>query len=484
MLSGQAMAQTKITRHFENTDHEFRVYHIEGELPGKTMLIIGGMHNEPGGYLTADLFADVRLHKGNLIVVPRANMPAIVNNIRRINGDMNRTFNTPKEGEAEASHRHVYEKDVVEVLKKLIAKSDVLLNLHDGYGFYSAESISDLRNPKRWGQAIIADRAEFTNQQGITLNLEERAKKVVALVNKNIQIKDHKLNFKNTRTKASNSVHKEQKQSATFYALYEHGIESYGIETSKNIRSLDLKVSYQTMMVNAFMDEFDIQQEQNLQSVLKPQLSHMLVSINNSRAVAYHDGETIELHKGDTFKVIQAYTNYQRGVVVDIDKTGSLNDLGKSFHLTDATSIRILKDQYLCGRIFVEVSNHEKGTLTDQGILADQGALVNQVQATAHLKIRLNDKERRLEVGETLSLLSTDRLLLVDYIDPQGGASKVNLVGFVGSKHGNTGEDRGYSVTSQQLLQRFSFKGLGKLYTINAERDDKQIAKFFLSLDG
>lgn len=465
------MSQTTITSHFENTDHELHVYHIEGELPGKTMLIIGGMHNEPGGYLTADIFADTRLRKGTLIVVPRANMPAIVNNIRGINDDMNRNFNTPMDGLDESGHQHIYEKDIVEVLKKLIAKSDVLLNLHDGYGFYSPETISELRNPRRWGQAVIADRAEFTNQQGVTLNLEKRAQKVVALVNKNIQINDHKLKFKNTRTKASNSVHKEQKQSATFYALYQHGIESYGIETSKNIQSLDLKVSYQTMMVNAFMDEFDIQQEQNLQSVLKPQLSHMLVSINDSRAVAYHDGETIELNKGDTLEVLQAYTNYQRGVVVDIEKIGSLNDIGKSFLLADATSIRVLKDQYLCGRIFVKVRNPEQGPLADL------------VQTAAYLKIRLNDKERRLELGETLSLLSTDRLLLIDYVDPKGGASKVNLVGFVGSKNGNSGEDRGYSVTSRQLLQRFSYKGLGKLYTINAERDNKKIAKFFLSLD-
>ena len=57
-----------------NTDHELNVYRIFGEEPGKTIMIIGGIQgDEPGSYLTADLYADIHLKKGNLIVVPRAN---------------------------------------------------------------------------------------------------------------------------------------------------------------------------------------------------------------------------------------------------------------------------------------------------------------------------------------------------------------------------------------------------------------------------
>lgn len=51
-----------------NTDHELNVYRIFGDQPGKTIMLIGGIQgDEPGSYLTADLYADIHLKKGNLI---------------------------------------------------------------------------------------------------------------------------------------------------------------------------------------------------------------------------------------------------------------------------------------------------------------------------------------------------------------------------------------------------------------------------------
>ena len=42
-------------------------------------MLIGGIQgNEPGGFLSADLYADMSLEKGNLIVVPRANFNSII----------------------------------------------------------------------------------------------------------------------------------------------------------------------------------------------------------------------------------------------------------------------------------------------------------------------------------------------------------------------------------------------------------------------
>ena len=64
---------------FEGTDHELHVYRIHGKNPGKTLLLIGGIQgDEPGGFLSADHYADMSLVRGNLIVVPRANFHSIV----------------------------------------------------------------------------------------------------------------------------------------------------------------------------------------------------------------------------------------------------------------------------------------------------------------------------------------------------------------------------------------------------------------------
>ncbi|MCK5437759.1 MAG: hypothetical protein KAI90_07075, partial [Desulfobulbaceae bacterium] len=84
-----------------NTDHELNVYRIFGEEPGRTIMIVGGIQgDEPGSYLTADLYADITLKKGNLIVVPRANFYSILLNRREgLTGDMNRKFGPYEKGE-------------------------------------------------------------------------------------------------------------------------------------------------------------------------------------------------------------------------------------------------------------------------------------------------------------------------------------------------------------------------------------------------
>ena len=83
---------------FEGTDYELHVYRIYGKKQGKTLLLIGGIQgDEPGGFLSADHYADISLEKGNLIVVPRANFHSIVLRRRKINEDMNRTFADEKQ---------------------------------------------------------------------------------------------------------------------------------------------------------------------------------------------------------------------------------------------------------------------------------------------------------------------------------------------------------------------------------------------------
>ena len=109
---------------FKGTDYELHVYRQYGHEPGKTLLLIGGIQgDEPGGFLSADLYADMALAKGNLIVVPRANFYSIVLNQRQVNEDMNRKF-----GPATKSN---YEAKIVDILKQLTSESDCLLNLHD-----------------------------------------------------------------------------------------------------------------------------------------------------------------------------------------------------------------------------------------------------------------------------------------------------------------------------------------------------------------
>ena len=488
LVSIGSFAKTEHQIHFEDTDHELHVYKIYGQKPGKTLLIIGGMHNEPGGYVAADLFADVKLKKGNLIVVPRANMPAVVTNKRAINGDMNRTFDdTPRHG-----HQHTYEHDIVAILKELIKESDALLNLHDGSGFYRPTWQSELENPKRWGQSIITDRATFNSEKtGEVLQLAERAKRVVDKVNTMVDNPQHIFHYKNTKTKDPDSIHKEQRQSATFYALYEQNVESYGIETSKNIRSLDTKVTYQTMIINAFLDEYGIEIDNQLAKLPQPKLDYLLISRNGQRPQGFKNGEVLNINAGDTITVNAAFTNYQRGVTVDIENYNGLNDIGKPITIDEPTTVRVLKDKYLAGSLYVNTLATNESTSTPIASLQMTKQPQQQVLAAssiepAHLVIEINGKTQKLNHGDAVSLLPTDILKLVSYQNQiaQRQASQINFVGFVGNKKANDGEDRGYEITLAKLIKRFSLHGEGKKYRIKAEQGKQTLAQFYVNYDG
>jgi hypothetical protein len=151
------------------------------------------------------------------------------------------------------------EDKIVTKLKELISESDYLLNLHDGSGYFYPEYIDKWRNPTRFGQSIIADCREYkipgTDR---VIELEKMANKVINQVNPHIQNDLHKFHFMDTRTGDKDSTHREQRNSATYYALTTHHIPAFGVETSKFLPSIDLKVRYHNPIINAFKELFEI----------------------------------------------------------------------------------------------------------------------------------------------------------------------------------------------------------------------------------
>ncbi len=200
-------ANTLLEVYFKNTEYELNIYRISGTEPGPTILIIGGIHNEPGGYLTADSYVDIALKRGNLIVVPRANFQTIIEDVRGVLGDMNRLFNLD---EPRFENDHAME--IVEILKGLIAESDMMLNLHDGWGFYRDDYIDEMHNPLRLGQSIIADTDVYTipgsDQQ---IQLRSISEKICTTVNSQIENGEHTFRFNNHNTYSEESAHTDQR---------------------------------------------------------------------------------------------------------------------------------------------------------------------------------------------------------------------------------------------------------------------------------
>ncbi len=441
--------------YFPNTAYELNIYKIKGKKPGKTLMLIGGIQgNEPGGFLSADLYADMRLEKGNLIVVPRANFYSIITNQRGPNGDMNRKFNLE-------DNSSTMEDQIVSILKKLINESDYLLNLHDGAGYYHPTYIDKWRNPTLFGQSIVADCEEYRIPGSTkSIKLGEMAKKILKEVNAHINGDLYKFHFMDTRTDAEDSPHREQRGSATYYALTKHHIPAFGVETSKFLPSIDLKVLYHNMVINAFMKHFGIIPESPGLNLDPPVLKYLVVAINGQTPIVVQPNQALELRAGDMISVTHIEANYERGFSLDILGYGGVNDLGKDYAIFRDTSILVRKDNQQVAEIPVRIT--EKGS-------GEESRTTSLTRKIDFLVIEAKGLRLLLANGETLHLVRGEELKIIDILPrvPSSSGVKVNFKGFVGDPSNNTGEDRGFAInTGSDLMERFSLDGKGEAYEI------------------
>jgi len=329
---------------FEGTDYELHVYRIYGKIPGKTLLLIGGIQgDEPGGFLSVDHYADISLARGNLIVVPRANFHSIILRKRKINEDLNRKF-------ADETKPN-FETKIATILKRLIKESDCLLNLHDGSGFFSEKWVDANRNPLRYGQSIIADSETYRHpDSGETLVLGDMARSVIAQINRHIDNPDLYFHFNNHQTRDKGSKHKEQRKSATYYALYTCGVPAFGIETSKSL-TLEIKVRHHNLAINAFMDNLGIVQETPGVNLETPKLEYLVVAVNDSLPVVIRNRQTLHLNPGDRIQISHIEANYERGLTADLIDFGTISDVRKKFRINRSTRVVVRKDYYPCGEI-------------------------------------------------------------------------------------------------------------------------------------
>ncbi len=460
-----------------NTDHELNVYRIYGDAPGKTVMIIGGIQgDEPGSYLTADLYADIHLKKGNLIVVPRANFYSILLNSREgLTGDMNRKF-----GENGNIKKNLDE-EVVIVLKHLIAESDLLLNLHEGSGFYSPVWVNDLENPNRYGQCIIYDAETYTlpNELG-TINLGDLARNVINTVNSKIENKRYHFKPNNHNTISEKTRYREQRQSATYYALTQAHIPAFGVETSKTIKELQAKISLHKLVINTFMEQLGIVLDTPGLNLAKPELDYLLIRVNDGHSYAMPHGSTLNINPGDEVVVTDIIANYERGMVADIETLGTRNDTHIPFRISKDTRIIVRKDAEEFG--WIELNTGFVDTMTK---LLPSHAPPPQIKAE-ELLVNVNDSIQRLRAGETLRVDNDSRLILkgirtnIPHLDNE---VFINFKGYAPPKSLNDGNDIDLPIyTKQDLWPRYSLNQEGRLYPVVATYQDITIGEFWVEL--
>lgn len=238
-----------------------------------TVLIFGGIQgDEPGGFHAASLLiTDYKITKGKVIVVPNLAFDSIIARSRGEFGDLNRKFAELSEDDPDYY--------TVELIKKIITLPEVklIINLHDGSGYYSPNYINKDKNPKKWGNSCIIDQEQIDAKYG---NLNEIASKACESINNNLLHKLHSYHLKNTNTANGDE---EMLKSLTYYAITQ-GKAAYANEASKNLLTHE-RAYYHLLAIESYLKaagvEFEREFELNPNAVREVIEKPILIKIEN-----------------------------------------------------------------------------------------------------------------------------------------------------------------------------------------------------------
>ncbi|MCT7586298.1 M99 family carboxypeptidase catalytic domain-containing protein [Aliarcobacter butzleri] len=407
---------------FAVTNRDFSIYKKESQTPSHTLLIIGGIHgDEPGAYFAPAFFEKYyKITKGSVWVIPNINGDSIIANQRGIYNDMNRKFS-------------VIEKDdpdyfIIERVKKIILdkKVDLILNLHDGHGFYRETHENAIFNPKAWGQATIIDQDKINGLDKFG-DLDKIATQVKNNLNKDKLFQEfHSFGVKNTQTKFKD----EQMQLSLTYFAITNNKPAFAIETSKNITDLTEKVIYQLKSIEEFMKIMDIEFQRdfdinNYEEVKKRLFDFGEVKIN----------ENIAFDLNDTRKILR---------FIPLKKE---NNEFKFENALGATKIVDNKYEVYIGNI--NVTN-----------LFPQIFDVKEYKDS--IKIEVDGKVINTKLGEVIDVKNSFKIAKNDFF-------RVNVIGF--SKSGVDSEDD-ILLKKSDMVDSFSIDTNNKQYRVEFYKDN------------
>jgi hypothetical protein len=398
------------------------VVYLQGEQPGPTVMVQGGIQgDESSGYITAQLLSKGKVLRGNLIVLPRANVPSINLCKRQINVDMNRRF--------DQNYNRFYEDRVARVIRFLLNQADAFIHLHEGSGFYNPTYVDNLRNPKRYGQSIIVDTLVYNK-----IDLARTVNPVLDELNNHIGMSDYKFRLFNTRTFDQGTSYPEMRKSLTCYALAEHNIPAMAVEVSKSIRQIDWKVRQQLTATRMLLHRLGVE-------VTPPAFSD-----EDIRAYARTG---IEVTVNGRTLGRDGVINLTPGTTLAVKSVSSgLSEFSPELALfaSDRPGVNLINARRMVLEPFSELELRSDGSKVAEAKVRWTGKLPNAPgDDTPVFVCWLNGNPVFVRDGETLSTVLGDQLILEGM---WGSDLKevINLKGFVAIPWANNGQDLGWEI--------------------------------------
>ncbi len=255
---------------------KFSVHRLESKVKGPTILIFGGIQgDEPGGFNAAGLIVThYNILSGNVWVVPNLNFLSIIKRSRGVYGDLNRKFDKLSISDPEYA--------TIQRVKKLIRNPDVdlVLNLHDGSGFYRTTYQDRLHNTNRWGQCIIIDQTHVEAKK--FSRLSEMAQNAVSDVNRRLLAREDMFHLNNTKTAQGNI---EMAKTLTYFAI-KNKKPAFGIEASKSFIT-PKRAYYHLIAIESFFRQAGIKFQKNFSltesDIKKAFDENIQVALNNRK---------------------------------------------------------------------------------------------------------------------------------------------------------------------------------------------------------
>lgn len=406
---------------FEGTQYPLPVVFVHGDAPGPTVMVQGGIQgDEPTGFLAAQYIAESHVLKGNLIVVPRANVPSIHVHKRVVNVDMNRRF--------DRDYNQYYEDRLARVVRFLLSQSSALIHLHEGSGFYDPTYVNKLRNPQRWGQSVIIDASVHDR-----LNLAKLVDDALTEINTTVTNPDYQFKLFDTRTFEPDSRYRaEMSKSLTYYALANLNIPAMAVEVSKNIGQLGWKVKHQVFAVSVLLRHCGV-------DIVPPRIDETEVerSYARSQAVTVNgkkvEGGSVDVKSGGTLSVEPAEKVDPHGQVVAVfasDRQGQ--------NLVDAPRMALEPFRTLETRV--------DGRRVSTTTVRFDGAMPPPTPAGPPVFVCwLNGKSVRIKNGGALRAVAGDQFLIEGVLGSKW-KEVLNLKGYTAQPHANDGQDMGWEI--------------------------------------
>lgn len=272
-----AKAPKAVALETDRPDLDFSLHRL-GSGNGPTLLVVGGIQgDEPGGFSAASLLVtDYTIKSGQVWVVPNLNFPSIVKRSRGSFGDMNRKFAhvDPNDPDYEAV------KKIQDIIRA--PEVNVILNLHDGSGFYRPTHEGPMHNPKRWGQCVIIDQ-DAVDAPAFG-QLESMAATAVGDVNGALLKEEHRYHVHNTETSKGD---KEMEKTLSYFAV-RHGKPAFGLEASKSFTT-EYRAYYHIQVLESFMRQMGIAFERKFK--LTPE--GVRLAINSNVGMSLYDNRLV-----------------------------------------------------------------------------------------------------------------------------------------------------------------------------------------------